>query len=251
MLDLVHPSIYPLVYGQSEILEEGTCGVDDCVSWIGKGKVLKLPSTDLEEASSTDFSTTFQWLPSEFEVPKDSERVITRSYINNIHPRHHPELYQVIPKFIAKAVPLWDRVLSCVEFEEIPPRVSDWSNSDGYGYHPDFSEDKMPQPESDEDDDDWQDRIDVWKEAREIYPPEPTEFKTSKERLLAGKKSRWSATVTTSDRDPPDSHPEVNLRTQYGKLQIIIKLANINLTPDKPSYPGGSWHVEGQGNEAM
>ena len=28
-------------------------------------------------------------------------------------------------------------------------------------------------------------------------------------------------------------------------LQCIVKLANIHLTPDKPTYPGGSWHVEG------
>ena len=28
-------------------------------------------------------------------------------------------------------------------------------------------------------------------------------------------------------------------------LQIIVKLASIYLTPEKPRYPGGSWHVEG------
>jgi hypothetical protein len=29
------------------------------------------------------------------------------------------------------------------------------------------------------------------------------------------------------------------------KLQVIVKLANIVLTPDKPTYAGGEWHVEG------
>ena len=29
-------------------------------------------------------------------------------------------------------------------------------------------------------------------------------------------------------------------------LQIIVKLANIHLTPEKPEYEGGTWHVEGQ-----
>ena len=29
-------------------------------------------------------------------------------------------------------------------------------------------------------------------------------------------------------------------------LQVIVKLANIQLTPEKPTYDGGSWHVEGQ-----
>jgi len=32
-------------------------------------------------------------------------------------------------------------------------------------------------------------------------------------------------------------------------LQIIVKLANIHLTPEKPDYAGGTWHVEGQLNE--
>ena len=32
-------------------------------------------------------------------------------------------------------------------------------------------------------------------------------------------------------------------------LQVIIKLASIELTPEKPAYAGGSWHVEGMLNE--
>jgi hypothetical protein len=27
-------------------------------------------------------------------------------------------------------------------------------------------------------------------------------------------------------------------------MQVIVKLANIHLTPEKPTYDGGSWHVE-------
>lgn len=40
----------------------------------------------------------------------------------------------------------------------------------------------------------------------------------------------------------------VDLKKDYGErgLQIIVKLANIHLTPEKPRYEGGSWHVEGQ-----
>jgi hypothetical protein len=32
-------------------------------------------------------------------------------------------------------------------------------------------------------------------------------------------------------------------------LQIIVKLASIELTPEKPEFPNGSWHLEGQMNE--
>jgi hypothetical protein len=40
----------------------------------------------------------------------------------------------------------------------------------------------------------------------------------------------------------------VDLKRDYGErgLQVIVKLANIHLTPEKPRYEGGSWHVEGQ-----
>lgn len=43
----------------------------------------------------------------------------------------------------------------------------------------------------------------------------------------------------------------VNLRKDWAQqgLQIIVKLANIHLTPEKPEYEGGSWHIEGQLNE--
>ncbi|KAF5702478.1 hypothetical protein FMUND_13478 [Fusarium mundagurra] len=35
------------------------------------------------------------------------------------------------------------------------------------------------------------------------------------------------------------------------KVQVIVKMANIHLTPEKPTYDGPSWLVEGQLNEHM
>lgn len=46
---------------------------------------------------------------------------------------------------------------------------------------------------------------------------------------------------------PPAGTSSIDLRGR--KLQVIVKLANIILTPDNPSYPGGAWHVEGMENE--
>ncbi|KZV88675.1 hypothetical protein EXIGLDRAFT_839044 [Exidia glandulosa HHB12029] len=34
-------------------------------------------------------------------------------------------------------------------------------------------------------------------------------------------------------------------------IQVIVKLANITLTPEKPEYGGGAWHVEGMRNESI
>ena len=49
-------------------------------------------------------------------------------------------------------------------------------------------------------------------------------------------------------QDGKHDERRVDLKREFGErgLQIIVKLANIHLTPDKPRYGGGTWHVEGQ-----
>ncbi|ORZ31442.1 hypothetical protein BCR44DRAFT_1442340 [Catenaria anguillulae PL171] len=49
--------------------------------------------------------------------------------------------------------------------------------------------------------------------------------------------------------DVPTMSPHSQLAGK--RLQVIVKLANIHLTPDNPTYPGGSWHVEGMLNESI
>lgn len=94
-------------------------------------------------------------------------------------------------------------------------------------------DDEKPQQEADESEDDFWDRTYEWEEAfrsAHIAQPEP---------LIFGPPKKTIAT------HPADA---VDLRRDYGHrgLQVIVKLATIYLTPDKPSYEGGSWHVEGQ-----
>mmetsp|Transcript_29763 Transcript_29763/g.48061 ORF Transcript_29763/g.48061 Transcript_29763/m.48061 type:complete len:538 (-) Transcript_29763:610-2223(-) len=45
---------------------------------------------------------------------------------------------------------------------------------------------------------------------------------------------------------PPQTQ---NVDINGSSLQVIVKLANIMLTPEKPRYEGGVWHVEGMENE--
>ena len=49
-------------------------------------------------------------------------------------------------------------------------------------------------------------------------------------------------------QDGKHDERRVDLKREFGErgLQIIVKLANIHLTPEKPRYGGGTWHVEGQ-----
>lgn len=45
--------------------------------------------------------------------------------------------------------------------------------------------------------------------------------------------------------------PGDSLRDQFKDLQIIVKMASIELTSENPSFPVGGWHVEGQMNERI
>jgi Protein of unknown function (DUF4246) len=48
--------------------------------------------------------------------------------------------------------------------------------------------------------------------------------------------------------EPLREPKKLSLHERFGKhgLQVIVKLANIELTPENPKYHGGVWHVEGQ-----
>ena len=47
------------------------------------------------------------------------------------------------------------------------------------------------------------------------------------------------------------SPPATVVSLRGRRLQIILKLADIVLTPDHPRYEGGVWHVEGMRNECI
>lgn len=124
VLDLVHPSLFPLIYGRSRILPTGQITLEDCIQNSGKGEIVPVPSDDdcrlgskphwLSQNGTGDtnyWSNRFQWLPSNIAFT-EGEGVKIESYINNLHPVHHKSIYPVIEKFIAKSIPAWDLVLS-------------------------------------------------------------------------------------------------------------------------------------------
>lgn len=58
------------------------------------------------------------------------------------------------------------------------------------------------------------------------------------------------------DYDPSFGNEEwrvepLNPREHFSKtgIQVIVKIANIHLTPEHPEYSGGSWHIEDKLNE--
>ncbi|KAF9524845.1 hypothetical protein CPB83DRAFT_871114 [Crepidotus variabilis] len=242
--DLVHPSLFPLVYGRSRILPGGrSTTLLDCVQGCGEG-VISAPQSRPEitpsghgghrsrrftkELSDRAFSTKFQWLPCEVDISGEHARITT--YINSLHPTKEEKLYKILEKLMDASIPLWNKTLAPLADKTFVR--SRRINYDCVEYDPDpeeGSETEGPQQGDDEDEDDYWDRRQEWiRETRVVVQPEPN-----------------------ASFSPQSQPAHFNLRERYSKtgLQVIVKLANIQLTPDKPQYQGGSWHVEGQLNE--
>ncbi|MFJ9658372.1 DUF4246 domain-containing protein [Streptomyces griseoflavus] len=174
-----------------------------------------------------EFSERFQWLPTDVDV-SDGGDVAFRSYVNNVHPEEHRELAAVLPDLFARFRPLFENVLTDLRRPR-PLRI----DADSYGWYD--SEPEYPHRSSYPDDEAYEKARSAWREAcdawyanrRPVVPDAP---------------------VFTPPEVPGDSG-RIDLRGR--RLQVVVKLATICLTPDKPEYAGGSWHVEGMLNERI
>ncbi|QRD87231.1 hypothetical protein F9C07_222 [Aspergillus flavus] len=83
-----------------------------------------------------------------------------------------------------------------------------------------------PNPWSEVEEDAYYEPLEAWDASRPIILPEPGEFRPHEE----------------------TEYKRVDLRKEFPgqRIQVIVKLANIELTPESPDYEGGSCHIEGQ-----
>jgi Protein of unknown function (DUF4246) len=181
-------------------------------------KAWRNPSTG---SSRYEFSEKFQWLPTDVEVADDGEAVF-RSYVNNVHPVAHRELASVLPVLFARLRPLFENVLTDLRRPR-PLRI----DVDPWTWY-DEAPDKPVEPAGDEPSVEYDEAMDDWWENRRPVVPDAPAF--------------------VPPVVPDDAAP-VDLRGR--RLQVIVKLATIHLTPEKPEYSGGSWHVEGMLNERI
>lgn len=130
--NLVHPSMYPLVYNVTKVIQDEVVGVDDAIEkWSGKGEIIT--AAIKEEAPAQGFrrygndgaqntwSHKFQWLPSNLSFNDDGTVKFT-SYINGLHPGKYPQIYRTLEKLVAKAIPAWDQCVCEVEGYEFQPK---------------------------------------------------------------------------------------------------------------------------------
>ena len=188
VLNLVHPNLYPIVYGRTMSKIPGS----DTATVLGP--------PELFGVNPKFVSKRFQWIPSDFSVDDHGKVTLVSPYINNIHPTHQKELYSVIPVILERALPMFERVLSDLLRPLLPMRIG---TSAGRGFGGGETVDCI-----------WKTSIPSTPDARKNY---------------------------CGDLNVMNNRISLKGRT----LQVIIKLANILLTPGRPEYPGGRWHAEG------
>ncbi|KAJ3344581.1 hypothetical protein HDU83_005077 [Entophlyctis luteolus] len=231
VLDIVHPSDYCLVYGRSMLRTNS--------SEIFGTTVAQFPG-DATKATG-DVSTRFQWLPSEFAVD-NSGRVNIRSYINNLNSSQHPRLHGGIEKIFEHILPMFENCLGAFESDpfvriDAPPQndryqapADEWMIDQfvkhKHGPDADLSDAALRNVRGDPEYDEYEETL--WDAPRPIYVP------------------GFSKDVT------PAMRQRCEIFSLKGRsLQVIVKIANICLTPEKPIFNGGSWHLEGMENEAI
>jgi hypothetical protein len=142
-----------------------------------------------------------------------------KSYINNLHPQKGKRLYELIEKLIDASIPLWNMTLAPL--------------ADGSFQH----QQRIPYTEIE-----YKPDMKYWLEQ---IQRRPNEYWGGRGESVIG---RRIVLPEPGDFQPLPQPVPFDLKSKYGKrgLQVIVKLASIHLTPEKPEYPGGTWHVEGQ-----
>ncbi|KIO30481.1 hypothetical protein M407DRAFT_20535 [Tulasnella calospora MUT 4182] len=220
VLDLVHPSLYPIVYGRTLRYPEGTKPEERKVEDFWP---VIAPDRSVTPGEDWAFSDKFAWLSTDFKIAEDGSSAKAVSYINNLHPSH-TELYSIIEALVARFSFLFDRVLT-----DLSNYYESWHLRIIGDYTFENDDEEKPEQEEEEEDEEYETRIATWNMQRSITLP----------------------TVPPKGYTMDISNRPKTYTIRGKEAQIIVKLANIHLTPEKPVYPGGSWHVEGMVNERI
>lgn len=253
--------MFPLIYGQSKVLNEEVVGVLDAIAkWAGKGDIIQKapasvgdPSVSLGsyDVPASYWSNNYQWLPSNVAF-HDNGSVRLTSYLNNLHPTKYPGIYQTVERLIETAIPAWDQALLTYQDSKhrgpgrkgsrfaIPDGADDecgenWNPSDSAEV---ADIEVVLDQESDDDvyDSDgetrqWAENERKWKILRKPVFREPGPYV----------EVDYDPYTTQEGRNKDDGGLFRKFKTSG--LQIIVKMASIELTPEKPEFPAGGWHV--------
>ncbi|KAF8167501.1 hypothetical protein B0H34DRAFT_682074 [Crassisporium funariophilum] len=177
------------------------------------------PSTDIYTVSPH-----FALLPSDVLVSHDGSSVKFLSYINNVHPDDHRNLYELFEQLLGGVVPLFEHTLTDLHRNNpLTPRIPGRC------------------------------RYSVWDE------PDPPEHSDDEEGWSAYERDmrEWTLSRPIDLPDVPSGYPggierrKHNVYLKNKTLQVIISASEIRLGSQDHTFPGSPWHVEGMRNERI
>ncbi|KAJ3147383.1 hypothetical protein HDU89_005735 [Geranomyces variabilis] len=224
VLDLVCPSLFCYVHGITPCLAEckESRSPADWLAASGSGEV---PSIDprrhyamewnFQDGFKSDFkgrglpTNDYMWLPTDFEVDPTG-KVHLLSYINNLHPITQAKSYQTLARVLEKFIPLFERV------------ASDYLS-------PAFKKPRLLDPKL------------IYNRSFERRPGAGPSAIDQDEPTMFDPAQMHPALPPLGDSRPCR---EVVINMKGSVLQVVVKLSNVYLTPDNPSYDGESWQTE-------
>ncbi|KAM0460202.1 hypothetical protein ACHAPV_004991 [Trichoderma viride] len=246
VLDLVHPSLWPFIYGRTPVLLDKRINLTNALSYCGVGTILPAPKpieianpersmhSSPYELSMPSLSRRFQWLPC--DVALDGESAKIDSYINNLHPVDHASLYPIIERFIEKSLPAWDVIYRWpTEFEtqrlETKEAREECTTPEICEQHRNCNP--------------WNRPLDEGEPRRDNREPYTGEYRDS-ERFK--RDMEWMSETHTLNLPEPVPNGESHVRLKASdvkssgffngasRIQVIVKLANVHLNPEDPDY---------------
>lgn len=209
VVDLLHPSLFHLVYGRTKVISGDklvAAEFNEEIKTVKKG------------VAEYGVSKRFQWLPALMKLDSETKHFGFVSYINNLHPIKNSSLYQSIADIFNQVIPGLNLCLSRFQSEEyVKIPIQDYYG-EGYAEYSKTCYELIDRKATDEEWEEWE----------------------------KGKRQFYREVIPKYEKDPETKH--IDLRG-FENLKVIVKMANIELTPEKPEYKGGSWHVEGTINE--
>ncbi|KAK6445204.1 hypothetical protein FP744_10001452 [Trichoderma asperellum] len=244
VLDLVHPSLWPFIYGRTPVLLDKRINVTNALSHCGVGTILPAPkpieiavpkrsSSAPYQLSMPSLSHKFQWLPC--DVVLDGQSAKIDSYINNLHPVDHASLYPIIERFIEKSLSAWDIIYRWpTEFET--QRLTTTQAYEECTTN-EICQNRGCKP--------WNRPLDEgepWRDNREPYTAEYRDSERFKRDM------DWMAETHKLNLPEPVSDDDSHIRLKASdvkssgffngasRIQVIVKLANVHLNPEDPEF---------------
>jgi hypothetical protein len=250
--DFIAMALYPLVYGKSRILTDRIIRLDEALDYAGQGEVIPVPKEtgitreDISwrvlaraDVKVRPYSREYQILPSDWEL-QDDNRWHIATYINNLHPVKHRDIYTLIEEAFNCIVPQWNATLTPLK-DMLHSRARIEYHKAEYHSVPKEVADQEPQKRPREAQSEFDERMYQWRmENYRAIQPDVGEFLP------------WAVPPWMMDKVPEDLPAPiriergVDLNRDYKErgLQVITRMLGIDLTPEDP-YFETDWHVEG------